>query len=1136
MQTLIAFTYYNSITPLSKRYYRDEAGTICSEKPSLPMTESQANYIEIDFKAFPDFLMDAGPHNALTADVFDRSVYNKSVTCLSSTKYDKRLPEVEYEAHLNPNYIPPFITRTKKFLSHRFNPINGLVILDVDDSGEGELTSPAEMYKILCHLVPGFESVLCFSQGSSSSRVKEFNKSGYRFYFPSSTPLLMPAFIKSLANKLVTYQHTVDQSLKTGEPIRQPVSIDTSMANAVQLDFCGTPVVSEGVELEDVNVVWHQSVGEALDCHCFDDLEVTDHGVSNSHVFKQHQAGQRSELSEEDIQALDFDMTLYFEEGDTTVSDVLKNPRLYDKKQLADPGKGLDYGSGRTCAIFYANGRDSDTQGPQISSRAHGGKLYSLVRQAFPEKEAVLPVDEACTVLNETILNFFKAVDYPELVPEIYGERSFAQTQLDKRLGPLSVPNTVIAATAGLGKTRAIFQAACNMKAAGRPLFLHLYVPRHKLANELKEEMVRLFPDLKIEIRKGRRVEGMCANYDQVKPYESSVPSVTEAFCSNSGNQCRYFEGCAYLKQFELSADVLILAQHYLITPLSKSEKQPDLVVIDEHYHNVLIGHKKYEAKQLKAALSLVGVRALAETFTHSPANNQQLVTQWKACLKEAGSDKGLAAEISTLTDFTLDYEAQCESENNEVVPGDNPTVLRAKRGYINDNREDYRFASILLRICKDNSESSHFSCIDGQFILHQGLYTKSLTRHGSENNLGDKLSRLGSDRYTQFLRKVPILCIDGDASELIATDALKRPDTSYPPLNFIRINAERRLCVTQCNNKVFSAGSLTQSDEKTETFLKAVAKVINRTATSNYAVYKEPTLLVTNLAVEKNGYFIDLLDNLEVNGKDGYLAIAHFNDTRGLNQYSNYHCIILGRNQMSSSEAVLQSEDLTKNPNEVQLSSKSSDGFNYQQLRGYQLGVGVDKNRGKGKGRHFNDPYTAAILEQTREHEITQAIARIRDVRSPRHKQVLILGSLAIDLKIDRVVTWQELDIKNQQTDVINCYTQHDGRFLRAAKVLSQLDDTCSQNDWANRIKNDNKQYIEPMSVWDIQRCKELSDASKPGEDINFNQHLFPDIKELKDIKIPGKNHTYRVSYDAGRHTKESVVTWVVEVLDKIK
>ncbi|WP_221898551.1 hypothetical protein [Bathymodiolus japonicus methanotrophic gill symbiont] len=1097
------------------------------------MIKSFAQYIEIDFLEFPDFLKTASSYHALTADVFEHSFFGKQVLCLSKTLYDEQDREHEYSAAEDK---PLYITRSKAFLSPRFNPINGLVILDIDDSGEGELTPPAEMYKILCQLIPGFESVLCFSQGSSSSRVKGFNKNGYRFYFPSSTPTLIPGFIKALARRLVDYQASIETTLEVGDPIRQPVSIDTAMASAVQLDYCGTPVVSDDVELEDVKVVWHQCSGQALDCDCFGDLEVIEKGVSNGYVFDQHQVGQGNQLSEseDDIQALNFDRPLYFGQGDTTVESVLKSPKRYDKKQLADPIEGPGYRSGRTCAVFYANGRDSDNQGPQIYSQAHGGQLYSLVRPAFPEKKAVLPVNDACAVLNEAVFNFFKAVDNPKLVPEFYGERSLTQVLQDKRIGSLAVPNTVIAATAGLGKTRAIFKAAAEMKAAGRPLFVHLYVPRHKLAGELKKDMMERFPGLNIEVRKGRRVEGMCANYDQVKLYENIVPSVTQAFCSNAGKQCQFFENCAYLKQFDTSADVLILAQHYLNTFLSKSEKRPDLVVIDERYYDVITGHNKYAAKQLKAALSFAGVRALHEAFSHCPANNAQLVWQWEQCLIEAGTQNTLDSEKASLAAFVRDYEAQCMSENNEVVPGDSPAKLKYKLAYINDNREDYRFASILLRICQDNSDASHFSCIQGQFVIHQGLYTKSLTRQGSENNLGDKLSRLGADRYTQFLLKVPILCIDGDASEILAQDLLKRPNASYPPINFIQINAQRRLCVTQCHSKVFGKNSLNGSDIK---ILQALAKIINRTAASNYAVYKEPTLLVTYLGLEENKKFTELLEHLEISEKGkGYLAIAHFNDTRGINQYSNYHCIILGRNQMSGMDALLQSEDLSKDPNKVRIRSRKGDEFNVLQLKAYQAGKGVDRERSRGKGRYFNNPYTDAILAQTREHEITQAIARIRDVRSPHHKQVLILGSLAIDLKIDRVVTWQELDVKNQQTDVINCYTQHDGRFLRAAKVLSELDDSCSQDGWANRIKNDNKQYILPMSEWDIQCCKALSDASKPGEEINFNQHLFPEIKALKDIKIPGKNHTYRVNYDADRHTEESVVTWVAEILEGIK
>jgi len=35
MQTSIAFTFYHSKTSLSKRYFRNEAGEVCSESPPI---------------------------------------------------------------------------------------------------------------------------------------------------------------------------------------------------------------------------------------------------------------------------------------------------------------------------------------------------------------------------------------------------------------------------------------------------------------------------------------------------------------------------------------------------------------------------------------------------------------------------------------------------------------------------------------------------------------------------------------------------------------------------------------------------------------------------------------------------------------------------------------------------------------------------------------------------------------------------------------------------------------------------------------------------------------------------------------------------------------------------------------------
>jgi len=76
-------------------------------------------------------------------------------------------------------------------------------------------------------------------------------------------------------------------------------------------------------------------------------------------------------------------------------------------------------------------------------------------------------------------------------------------------------------------------------------------------------------------------------------------------------------------------------------------------------------------------------------------------------------------------------------------------------------------------------------------------------------------------------------------------------------------------------------------------------------------------------------------------------------------------------------------------------------------------------------------------------------------------------------------------------------------------------------------------EQYIEPMGTYDIQQCKLLSDASKSGQSINFNQHLsVSHFKEVK-VKVPGKSNNYIAIYDENRHTEEGAEQWILSLMD---
>jgi len=856
---------------------------------------------------------------------------------------------------------------------------------------------------------------------------------------------------------------------------------------------------------------------------------------------------------------------LYFEEkGAVSVADVMDNPQNYAQQSLADPIEGPDYSSGMKCAILYCN----PGQTPIVHSFAHGGMLYRLSpppRPAFESTDA-LPVKEAAEKLQGVISDFF--------------ERSLAK-EISKGIGREN-PHLTVAATPGLGKTQAVFFTMNEIKRSDQKIRVHLYIPTHKLADELEGKMSVLFPNLVIRVRRGRGIEGYCDKYEQVKPYEGVVPSVRKAFCDDgAGDQCAYIRNCRYIAQFKEDFDILILAHQYLNQPLPATEKQPDIVVIDERFYDVVTDSKRFTADDLKGILSNDGRQALEATIQNHSKPNDLFNARLAVQCKELSQDKSEAVYTEfkqDIDDFVNRYEARSSAVLDTLNPAERYVNSRDPHQHVQNDRNRYRFAKVLQAIYSGHGTLSSFSCVNQYFYIKTNITVAGGQLYKAQNGVSIIENR-STARYRKFIETTPILCIDGGADEALSAALLCQQDgdLSFNKPDFIRIEAQRKLCVTQCNSRTFSQYSLLESDDA-ESLRESVSKVINRTVSSNYAAYKENTLLVTYKKLKDLGTFRSLL-------KTEHLELTHFNALRGRDIYNGNHIIILGRNEPATDMVKVQAENVFELHDEVTAASEGKrlleekaktkesvfanmrveqqrpwatfdqfdrwtqcykqengitginnylvdDGVNGLSFASYRAGEGVAAEKLKGQSRFFLKEANNKIFMQIRENELLQAIARSRDVRADSHRQVLLLGSLALDLQVDRVFTWSELNARQQRHDVMQFYHEHNGFFVKAPRILHQLKPKISVYQWKERVKLPMEQYIEPMGTYDIQQCKLLSDASKSGQSINFNQHLsVSHFKEVK-VKVPGKSNNYIVIYDENRHTEEDAEQWLLSVI----
>jgi len=1103
-----------------------------------------ASHLLIEFKDLPELLIKMTDSEALSSAAFTEP---DVVDCfVNAGVIDKRVGAEKDRFCINA------IAKGDSFLSHDdFAPgISGIVILDVVASKTGQLLSQSDFYEMLCLIIPNFKSVSCFGYSSTSEFLPGLSEKGYQVLFPIQQAVSISAFREWLFYKLwlLKEKEALKDSyrwIKTnqiGDLIDWSIlGVRTKLAYKLEcfgyadseikwhqdsvgiLDFSSLKKIEKKEQVKVDNLILKEKRklrGDALkikksrlesDVNNLAKLKELHPGLlSGLNAEREFEFSQADRINKHYVVNLHSASVLCFKDrGNISVFELLKNANKvrYKNHVLADPIEGEDSPAGKNAAIFFSGAEGNKGRGlidtlqgnvettdnytkPMIYSRAQGGIIYYLKHPVRdnPVKHELLPINDALENSTKEMNAFFHEV---HKLKETYAFRTDGLF-LTSVKGNF---NRTIKVTPGLNVIDSLFTA---IKETGHSLLIHLYVSG--------EELTHL---------KSKDYAGEVACWREGAVIQNSilVDSIDEPAWER------------------IDQGVMVLPHQYLNTILDENEKTPDAVIISGAYSDVITGYYPHKANKLKSILSKAGVRTLQEVIDIEPINNSDFKTLWGNKLKY-DFNIDLEIEQKKLVSFIKKYEGKRQS-NNAIITGE------GDESYLNDNKYGYQFAWQLTKILKNPGEDSYFSCLNKTFYIHRTLMT-AVSRDKSEyTHMVDRVTKY-KDRYTHFLMNNPILCLDAYADEKIANRLLNRSfndNTNEPEeIKFIEVNAIRNLCVTQCNSRTFSKRSLLA--EGLSSLRSSVAMVINRTAKSNYAVYGEKTLLVTYQVLTEDSKFVGLLDNISaVEGTDasdeGYLQLIHFNEVRGASRHKKSHLIILGRNEPSVNESMLTSESLFKDFIKYQHKSNLQQGFEETTKAAYQAGLGIDIQKAKGSGRYFNYEPINCTLYQSRENRSHQAIAMLQDVYSKTHKQVLILSSLALDLKIDRVVTWPELNVKDQQLDIMRFYADHDGIFIQAPAVLNHLDSKCSREQWKNRVKENNEQYVLPMSEDDISQCKKLSESSDSGDQINFNQHLFPEIKHLEGIKVSGQRNKYKVSYDSKRQSEESVIAWVEKVME---
>jgi len=256
-------------------------------------------------------------------------------------------------------------------------------------------------------------------------------------------------------------------------------------------------------------------------------------------------------------------------------------------------------------------------------------------------------------------------------------------------------------------------------------------------------------------------------------------------------------------------------------------------------------------------------------------------------------------------------------------------------------------------------------------------------------------------------------------------------------------IQVERNARVVQVSDRTFWKGSLIERTPTADGKGKAepTARLLEAGDFIERSARAGKTLVVTNKPVRCALTGEDERGSLQISAQYRGADIAHFGNLRGSNEFEEHNTvIILGRDEPTVRDAEQRAMAIwydTKEP--IRCIPEIKGRVNYRKrMRRYLMRSGGTK--GAEVSVH-PDPRVQAVVEQSREAEMLQAIDRLRLIHSEKRKTVYILCSIPLDIPIDELVTWRQLTGDRRLSDALAAC---DGRgwdaLPLAQKELSRL------------------------------------------------------------------------------------------------
>lgn len=997
----VFFTIYTSSAGSLSKTYTLENNTIV-KTPSAQMYIGTAERSVMEFKAFKNQFLEATDKQAFGYGLHLKK-YTDEVNIVVSGKEE---PE---------NNI---ISRTKKYFKYRKKP--GILMIDHDPSDYGSTLTSEDLIDILGAIDPEIKQAARIVRGSVSAGVcltgrKPKNNKGFHIYIPVKDASDIPDYGKRLFDYLWLNGHGYIALAANGALlVRTP--IDDAVFSGERLDFVGQPIINDE-RLQYITPKVDYSPGSYLDTSILP--KPTDKEarkiktlIANakqsirSRSLKKAKEYQNNKIAniigetgvsfaeatafvkkivKGNCRKLWGSWILEFPECDVTVADVLDNYKNYNGKVLADPIEGRAYGK-TTSKFWWNDGK------PTIHSFAHGQNITYFLSKEEPKRyiegvKAHYPLphyvskEEACVEIEEAVKKWVK--------------------------NPTG--SVALVAPAGIGKTKIILKSIASVATDN---FVEYYVPTHKLAQEIKQTLLSFNPCLNVVVIQGRNYsdgdcDALCADANFIRSIQEYGYNIYKDVCQ----ECRFFDGCGYLGQFDSGSNVRIFTHASLAIPRGfLDSKHPDMAIIDESFFSVMIDNKYTTLEDIKYFITN---KLLANTIAKALSDGMPLLLK----LRKVFDDDNLITVLKdayNLVKPTLPSIETVRNSSNNSQPFSNIKQRQILALMLKQLQAE------ITQFPKRNHSTTVRLVNDTDVVIANR----------------NKLQRFIISDYVAEDKYLPVMCIDADFSLEVAKVFL-------PGIRKKTISVERNAHITQIYSTTNAKTRITPrvNSKEGSAEKKAAANHVRNIQRIVDNIYQDygPALIIS---------YQDLVGNPK-NNIESKLALpdgcecVHFGALRGLNEFGGFDvAIVIGRNQLPVS--VLESQAAAiwwDNKKQLVLTGKY-----YSEVRGYRF---REPNKMLGVNVLIcDDPRTQALQQLQRECESLQAIDRLRLIHNKKIKYVFLLSNVPLDVTVDHLISFKNLTRWRSKIETALLKAPH-GVLLLNAEYLIQ--------EYPNLFKNDN-------------------------------------------------------------------------------